>query len=495
MSHPSVSRWAPFCILFAATATLAPSQDRTVTLHLNLNATAGPLEIDRFALGQGGLSQEPMWDDRVAEIRDLHPRVIRLFIQEYFDLLPEHGRYHWAKLDESVDLIRKTGATPLMNIDFKPKVLYPTVDHAIVDPASYEEWEQLIYNMVRHYKERGSGIRYWEVSNEPDIGESGGCPYLFTPENYTRYYQHTAVAVMRADPDARVGGPALAYSGSPILPALLSFCADGKAPLHFVSWHIYNSDPIRIRGTIDRVKTLLAKYPSLHPETFLNEWNMALRDPPTNPQFQPCFLTEVAYQMKAGGLDYSCYYHIKDYHVDLDRFAQFMSPVGAGLMARWWNRSSQWDGLFDFQNRVRPSYYAFKLLARLTGERLKLDSGDAAVHGFATWDPKLLTYNVLLWNYSTASAQVDLTVEGAPSDLTLRQLFLDAAAPSDDENARLRPVPSASSSRAPCGSRSISAATASASWLSRRTAKSRQFCLWLSPRRYSPKRSCSSGRS
>ena len=106
--------------------------------------------------------------------------------------------------------------------------------------------------------------------------------------------------------------------------------------------------------------------------------------------------------MKAGGLDYSCYYHIRDYHVDHDRFAKFMSPVGAALMARWWNRSSQWDGLFDFQNRVRPSYYAFKLLSRLTGERLRLDSTDAAVHGFATWDPKLLVYNVLLWNYSTA---------------------------------------------------------------------------------------------
>ena len=206
-------------------------------------------------------------------------------------------------------------------------------------------------------------------------------------------------------------------------------------------WHIYNSDPVRIRGTIDHVKTLLTKYPSLHPETFLNEWNMALRDPPTNPQFQPCYITEVAYQMKAGGLDYSCYYHIKDYHVDLERFAQFMSPVGAGLMARWWNRSSQWDGLFDFQNRVRPSYFAFKLLARLTGERLKLDSADAAVHGFATWDPKLLTHNVLLWNYSPTPAQVDWRSKGARSDLTLRQLFLDAAAPSDDENARLRPVP------------------------------------------------------
>ena len=62
-----------------------------MTLRLNLTDTTGPLEIDRFALGQGGMSEEPMWDDRAAEIRDLHPRVIRLFIQEYFDLLPEHA--------------------------------------------------------------------------------------------------------------------------------------------------------------------------------------------------------------------------------------------------------------------------------------------------------------------------------------------------------------------------------------------------------------------
>ena len=442
MTHPCASRWALLALLCSASSIPASSQTHAATLRLNLGDTSGPMEIGRFALGQGGLSEEPMWSDRAAEIRDLHPRVIRLFIQEYFDLLPEHGRYHWDTLDESVDLIRKTGATPLMNIDFKPKVLYPTVDEKIVDPNSYPEWEELIYNMVKHYKERGSGIRYWEVANEPDIGENGGCPYLFTPENYTRYYQHTVAAVMRADSEARVGGPALANSASPLLPALLSFCNGGKAPLHFVSWHIYNSSPVKIRETIDRVKGQIAKYPSLHPETFLNEWNMALRDPPTDPQFQPCFITEVAYQMFAGGLDYSCYYHIKDYHVNLERFAQFMSPVGAGLMARWWNRSSQWDGLFDYQNHVRPSYYAFKLLSRLTGDRLRLESTDAAVHGLATWDPKMLVYNVLLWNYSTTPAQVDLAVEGAPAGLTLRQLFLDAAAPSDDDNARLRPLPS-----------------------------------------------------
>jgi len=101
------SRWAPLIALVIAAAGSASPQSRTLSLRLSLNDTAGPLEIDRFALGQGGLSEEPMWADRAAEIRDLHPRLIRLFIQEYFDLLPERGRYHFQKLDESVDLILK----------------------------------------------------------------------------------------------------------------------------------------------------------------------------------------------------------------------------------------------------------------------------------------------------------------------------------------------------------------------------------------------------
>lgn len=428
-----MTRWLFFLLAMPALAQ---------QIRVDLAAKLAPLEIDRISLGQGGLSERPMWDDRVNEVRMLHPRVVRLFIQEYFDLLPETGKYHWDTLDASVDTIRKTGATPLMNIDFKPQVLFPTIDQRVVDPSSYEQWEELIYQMVRHYKERGSGIQYWEVANEPDIGEDGGCPYLFTPENYTRYYQHTVNAIRRADPTAKVGGPALANSRSPILPALLDFVEKNKTPLDFVSWHIYNSDPQKVRATIDYVHDLLKNHPALKPETILNEWNMALRDPPQNPQFQPCYILETAWQMKEAGLDYSCYYHIRDFPIDFDTFARFMSPRGVALMARWWNRSTQWDGLFDYGGRIRPSYYAFKLLSRLTGERLRVETDAQSVHAFATWDEKLLVYNVLVWNFSEAPARVRVTLDHVPAEMVLREVSLDAAAPSDDENARLRPASS-----------------------------------------------------
>jgi hypothetical protein len=427
--------------LFAALMLIsgAFAQQKPVSVRLNLADRSGPLEIDRIALGQGGLSPEPMWAGQAEQIRMLHPRLVRLFIQEYFDLMPEVGRYHWETLDASVDLIRKAGATPLMNIDFKPKALFPQIDQRIVEPANYEEWERLIFEMVRHYKARGSQIKYWEIANEPDIGEDGGCPYLFTPESYTRYYQHTANAILRADPDARVGGPALAYVKSPILPALLD-AAEKQAPLHFVSWHIYNSDPHRVRETIAYVHELLGRHPSLHPETILDEWNMALRDPPQDPQFQPAYILETAYQMKEAGLDYSCYYHIRDHQIDPDVFARFMSPKGVALMARWWNRSPQWDGLFDYNGRTRASYFAFKLLSRLTGDRLVLHSDSANVNGLATYDERLDIYNVLVWNFSKAPAKVEFAVEGIPAKMALRQVTLDASAPSDDENVRLRPT-------------------------------------------------------
>jgi hypothetical protein len=430
-------------VIGLAVLAVGAAQSRPVDVSVDCAARLGPIEIDRFALGQGGLSEEPMWADRMAEIRALRPRLIRLFIQEYFNLLPARGRYHWKTLDQSVDLILKTGAKPLMCIAFKPRVLFPKIDQDNVDPSSYDAWEALIFNLVRHYRDRGAGIRYWEVANEPDIGESGGCPYRFTPENYVRYYRHTAAAIRRADPDARVGGPALANPDSPILPALLAFCAKGNAPLDFISWHIYSSDPLRIRSTIESKKELLRKFPALHAETFLDEWNMSLREPALDPRFQPCFIAEVTWQMKQAGLDYSCYYHIRDYHVSSETFSRFLSPRGAALMARWWNRTPQFDGLFDYQNHVRPSYFLFRLLSHLTGERLPVESSDGAVHGFAAYDETFQSYSLLLWNFSANPARVRVALKGAPGNLVLRQLVLDGAGARDDENARLRPLPAA----------------------------------------------------
>ncbi|MGC8640204.1 MAG: GH39 family glycosyl hydrolase [Isosphaeraceae bacterium] len=437
------SLFTAICLIWGLSALAQPPKG---TVKVYFDQRIGLMEIDRMALGQGGLSDEPMWDSRVAEIRSLRPRLIRLFVQEYFQLLrplDPYNRYHFEILDRSVEAILNTGATPLMCLCFKPKPFFGPVDQDHVEPTSYEEWNELIFQLVKHYRVRGAGIRYWEIANEPDIGESGGCPYRFQPDSYVRYYSQTAAAILKADPSARVGGPALANVRSPILPALLNACEGRALPLNFVSWHIYSSEPARIRATVEYVKELLRKHPKLKPETVLDEWNMDLQDPPLDPRFQPCYVLETIWQMKSAGLDWSCYYHIRDFHVSDELFAPFLSPRGLAFMSRWWNRMPQFDGLFDYQNHVRPSFFAFKLLARLTGERLRLDSSLASVHGFATADKQYAINSLLLWNFSDSPAAVELNLEGIPRDMLVRHLTLDALAPSDDENARLRPEPHA----------------------------------------------------
>jgi hypothetical protein len=98
------------------------------------------------------------------------------------------------------------------------------------------------------------------------------------------------------------------------------------------------------------------------------------------------------------------------------------------------------DGLFDYQDTMRASYFAFKLLSRLQGERLKLVSFDPAVHGFLTRDQSLRMWNLLVWNFSDKIRDVEIKLTAIP-DVRVRHVVLDALSPSSDENARLRPDP------------------------------------------------------
>jgi hypothetical protein len=416
-----------------------------VEAHLTVDASAvrEPMDIARYGLGQGGLSDRPMFDSHVEALRNLRPRMIRLFVQEYFQVYPKHGVYQWKTLDRAVDAILATGAKPLMSLEIKPAALYPVVDQDQNDPSSWTEWEELIYRMVLHYNvERNDGIRYWEISNEPDIGESGGCPGRFTPESYARYYEHTVRAILHADPTAKVGGPALASSRSPLLKGLLDHCSRNHVPLHFVSWHIYNSDPAQIRETIVRVKDLLRQYPDLHCETILDEWNMSLRRPKIEPGYQPAFTIDTISQMREAGLDFCAYYHIRDYHVPAEQFAPFMSRKGMLNMVNWWNMTPQYDGLFDFQGVMRPAYFAFKLLRRLEGNRVETQSDRPEVKVLAAWDRDQEMLNALVWNFTVAgppAARVALSLRNLPGEKwTYRRLMLDTATASSQENDRLR---------------------------------------------------------
>lgn len=399
---------AVLCVLMLSRAAIAAP----VELVIDSTHPAGEIDVARYALGQGGLSHEPMFDAHLEQVAKLKPQTIRLFVQEYFDLYPEHGRFHWETLDRSIENILATGAKPLMCLCFKPRVLYPQIDQDIVHPADYAEWETLIEALVRHCnQEKSYGIEYWEVGNEVDIGESGGCPYRFQPGDYTKYYAHTVSAILRADPGVKVGGPTLAGYGSPIGDALIDFCGKGSAPLDFFSWHMYGNDPLRLRKSIREIKQKLARYPRLAAtETVIDEWNIKLLGDEKTPGFQAAFVLESTFGFLEEGLSLSSYYHIRDHFVRPEDFT-WMSPAGYKFMSDWWNVQVQNSGLFDKQGRRRPAYYVFQMLSHIRGERLLVSGSTSDIHAFAAKQGSIR--HVVFWNFP-------LSGSGTKNEVVLR---------------------------------------------------------------------------
>ena len=123
-------------LFVGATSAGAPAE----SLHLVVDeaAAAGHLDLTSYSLGQGGLSCQPMFRPHVSQLKELHPKTIRIFIQEYYKLYPDHGVYDWSKLDQTFADVVATGATPIANVCFKPKVLFPTINQAIVDASKKE---------------------------------------------------------------------------------------------------------------------------------------------------------------------------------------------------------------------------------------------------------------------------------------------------------------------------------------------------------------------
>jgi len=359
------------------------------------------VDMTKYGLGQGGYSDRPMLAPHVENLRQLHPKVIRLFVQEYYDLMPSKGKYNWTKLDRELESIVATGARPLLCLCMKPAVLFPTVDEKVVHPSSYPRWEKFIEKLVRHLNtERRFGVEYWEVGNEVDIGEFGGCPYLFKPGDYLIYYTHTTQAILRADPKAKVGGPALAHFDDPIGDALLAHAAAGKAPLHFFSWHTYDNNPNVFRKRIRNVKARIAKYPQLkHVETHVDEWNMSLDQIVPGPDFQPAFILTVMRAMEDEGLTGANYYEIRDGYVEPATFARFLSAPNVANVNRFFNVLPIRLGLFDQLGRVRPTYFVFKMLAQLHGKQWQVSHTDPQLFGMAVEDENAL--NALVWSYAS----------------------------------------------------------------------------------------------
>jgi xylan 1,4-beta-xylosidase len=175
-----------------------------------------------------------------------------------------HPVYSWTIVDRIFDTFHDAGIAPLVELGFMPEALsthpepyrhtFPQTSVGEIytgwayPPRDYQKWSELVFHFVDHLRQRYGDAELkswlWEVWNEPDIGYWKG-----TREEYFKLYDFSVDAVLRAFPQATIGGPDTTGPGSPraidFLRAFLEHCAheknysNGKVGSHldFISFH------------------------------------------------------------------------------------------------------------------------------------------------------------------------------------------------------------------------------------------------------------------
>ncbi len=173
--------------------------------------------------------------------------------------------YDWTIVDKILDTYIQRGMKPLVELGFMPKALSKDPDNYehqwgvnqkydkiftgwTTPPTDYEKWGELIFQLVKHCRERYGtdevNTWLWEPWNEPNIGYWSG-----TFDEYCKLYDFSVDAVKRACPDCTFGGPHTTGPGwdkaYEYLVRFLEHCIKGKnyvtgkkgSPIDFVAFH------------------------------------------------------------------------------------------------------------------------------------------------------------------------------------------------------------------------------------------------------------------
>lgn len=355
---------------------------------------------------------------RLARTHDSDPSL------DLFSLGP--GRYDFTPLDQFIDDLKDLGTSEagpglLFNIEFTPRWLAEDGcaqrSPRYSRPSDWGLWAQVVEDTVRHIRQRASSLeRYYEVWNEPNV-ETFWMPCEsdrnFARLEYYRLYQETALAVRRADPEGRIGGPALALGDEVAtlvrwIPGFLDYCRDNALPLDFVSYHRYEGERVHL-DTEDglSVRAWLRARGMDGIEILNTEWNYfgGFTPPTADSEAMYGAVIPARVQSMAKG--------------SVNRAVYFSAPDAP-------------EELILPSEIVRPSYNVFRLLESLRGFSVATASDGMAADGLgvgvlAASDRTQGNFMVLLWNYRGANfimppTSVDLHIQPLPDFLRDQQV-------------------------------------------------------------------------
>jgi hypothetical protein len=274
--HPELP--APFTVSLGLVGVEALKSRSVPSYEVRVSGTQvgdPPLHVD---LAQGGESPDTGFFDNVrTQAQALGPALVRLDnIYNFYHIVTRSDSgeitYNWAEFDKVIDSIKAMGKEPFICLSYMPEVFSASGTSRVQPPADFTAWGALVHATVLHLNvERGLHIRYFEVWNEPNQWDF----WQATFEDYLRLYDTTVAAVTSADPSALVGGPAFSSFEPVGLGHFLNHvAATAGSRVDFLSWHAYGMSPDDLAGQIRQARSIIAQFPSLHPQLFITEFNV-----------------------------------------------------------------------------------------------------------------------------------------------------------------------------------------------------------------------------
>ena len=392
--------------------------------------------------------------------------------------------YDWTILDRIFDTFHAAGIKPLVEIGFMPEALsthpepyrhnFPRDSAGTIytgwayPPKDYRKWSELVFQFVRHLRERYGDAEVhswlWEVWNEPDIGYWQG-----TSEEFLKLYDFSADAILRALPGARVGGPDSTGPANPkaaeFLRLFLEHCAHQKnyltgktgTPLDFISTHPKGSpkwqgDHVQMGisrqlASIEQGFQIVASFPEWRQTPII----LGESDPEG---CAACSAKDKPQNSYRNGPLYAAYTAEVLSHTMALASREHINLLGAVTWAFEFEDQPPFEGFRELATNGidKPVLNALRMFGLLGSERVQATSSGAlsTEHTVAVGVRRQPDTNViatrkdheveiLVWNYHdddlpAAAAPIDLTVSGLPTKSS-RGLVEHFLVDSDHSNA------------------------------------------------------------
>jgi hypothetical protein len=256
---------------------------------------------------------------------------------------------------------------------------------------------------VRMAKKRGIKVRYWEIGNEPDLFAVTRGDKSWTPEKYCDAFRAQAAAIKAVDPTAKVAGPAVSGARGVREAFVAGFVKGCGDVVDVLTWHIYPTD-----GTAtDDVAFGSVREADETIEGFKALW----KDPAANPKGHgrtiELGITEYGLSWFTSRMN-----HLTDMPAAMwaAEMAFRFNEQGVSSAHYFALHATGGHGLVDQAGFRRPTYFAFRMLAGLSGDLVPARTGDDDLWAHAARSGGRL--DVVLTNRAAAAKTLPVQLPG-----------------------------------------------------------------------------------